>query len=251
MARGGIRQEVLAGEHLPGWPLLHYDLQGNVVQIRKLYCLSALLLITASADAAQPARGKPEAVTPQAIEERLAAISKDPAKLEEAISKGKKSASFCRHCHGDGGHSAQGDVPNLASQNAAYLAEQMNKLADGRRKSEFMEGLIKALSLEERVNIAWFFASQPAPGASAVNAKQAADGKILYQKICINCHGANGAGTNKIPRVAGQQTEYLQASMKRYRSGSGERIDLQMASFTRNLKDADIENLTAYISSMP
>lgn len=219
------------------------------MQIRKLACLATLLMVAAAANAA-PVKTKSEPVTSQAVEARLAAVSTDSAKLAEAITKGKKSAAFCRHCHGDGGYSVVGDVPNLASQNAAYLAEQMNKLADGRRKSEFMEGLIKALTLEERVNIAWFFASQTAPRPHVQSAKQIADGKILYQKICLSCHSTDGAGTNKIPRIAGQQTEYLQNSMKRYRDGSGERIDLQMAAFTKNLKDTDIENLTAYISSM-
>ena len=221
------------------------------MQIRKLYYLAALTLVTASSVAAPPAKNKSAPVTSQAVEERLATISADPVKMTDAINKGKKSAAFCRHCHGEGGYSVVEDVPNLASQNAAYMAEQMNKLADGRRKSEFMEGLIRALSLEERVNIALFFANQPPPTTSVKNAQQAAEGKQLYQKICINCHMANGGGTNKIPRIAGQQSQYLQGSLKRYRSGSGERIDLQMASFTRNLKDNEIINLATYISSIP
>lgn len=220
--------------------------------IRELFCLATIALITASPQVAQANKSKAEsAITAQAVEERLAAISADQTRLIDAINKGKKSAAFCRHCHGDGGYSVLGDVPNLASQNAAYLAEQMNKLADGRRKSEFMEGMIKALTLEERVNIALFYASQPSPATTVKNASQAAAGKRLYLKICISCHGSNGAGTNKIPRIAGQQSQYLQDSLKRYRSSSGERIDLQMAAFTRNLKDADITNLAAYISSMP
>ena len=36
------------------------------------------------------------------------------------------------------------DVPNLASQNADYLLEQMNKFVQGQRKSSaFMAGMIK------------------------------------------------------------------------------------------------------------
>lgn len=223
----------------------------NTMQLRKLFSLAALVLVSSSPEAATAVKNKPLPVTSQAVEEKLASISADPVKLTDAITKGKKSAAFCRHCHGDGGYSVVADVPNLASQNAAYLAEQMNKLADGRRKSEFMEGLIKALTLDERVNIALFFANQPPPATIVKNAQMAAEGKQLFQKICINCHGANGAGTNKIPRIAGQQIQYLQDSLKRYRSGSGERIDLQMAAFTRNLKDADIAKLANYISSIP
>ena len=39
-------------------------------------------------------------------------------------------------------------------------------------------------------------------------------------------------------------------SLKRYRSGSGERNDPKMAAYTRNLKDADIQNLAAFVSTL-
>lgn len=174
-----------------------------------------------------------------------------PAANDAALKHGQKSAQFCRHCHGVGGNSVREDTPNLAGQNEAYLLAQMNKFVTGQRKNEFMEGLIKALTPEERTNIALYFSQQQATPRPVRNLVQVEAGKKLYDKACINCHGASGYGTEKIPRLASQQTVYLEESLKRYRSGSGERIDLQMAAYTRNLKDADIKNLAAYISSMP
>lgn len=174
-----------------------------------------------------------------------------PAINDSALKHGQKSAQFCRHCHGVGGNSVREDTPNLAGQNEAYLLTQMNKFVSGQRRNEFMEGLIKALTPEERTNIALYFSHQQATPRPIKNIAQAEAGKKLYNKVCINCHGASGYGTEKIPRLASQQTVYLEESLKRYRSGSGERIDLQMAAYTRNLKDADIVNLATYISSMP
>jgi cytochrome c553 len=142
------------------------------------------------------------------------------------------------------------DVPNLAGQNEAYLLVQMNKFVTGQRKNEFMEGLIKALSPEERANISLYFSQQSPTPKPAKNSDQVADGKRLYDKVCINCHGPAGYGTEKVPRLASQQVGYLQESLKRYRNGSSERIDLQMAAYTRNLKDADIVSLAAYLSSL-
>jgi cytochrome c553 len=170
---------------------------------------------------------------------------------DAALKNGQKSALFCRHCHGPSGNSMRDDVPNLAGQNEAYLLVQMNKFVTGQRKNEFMEGLIKALTPEERASISLYFSQQSPTPKPVKNGAQVADGKKLYDKVCINCHGASGYGTEKIPRLASQQPGYLEESLKRYRSGSGERIDLQMAAYTRNLKDADILNLAAYISSMP
>ncbi len=192
-----------------------------------LAALAALLLLT-SAHAADP----------------------KPAVNDTILKNGQKSAQFCRHCHGVGGSSVRDDTPNLAGQNEAYLLTQMNKFVSGQRKNEFMEGLIKALTPEERKNIALYFSRQEVLARPASNAAQAASGKRLYDSLCVSCHGANAYGTEKVPRLASQQVGYLKDSLTRYRNGGGERIDPLMAAYTRNLKDADIANLAAYLASM-
>jgi cytochrome c553 len=167
-----------------------------------------------------------------------------------ARENGRDSAQLCRHCHGVAGVSPHGDVPNLAGQNAAYLLDQMNKFAAGQRRSELMEGLIKALTPEQRASIALYFSRQTVMPQPVKNAAQLAEGKKLYARLCIYCHGATGYGADSIPRLAGQQTAYLQLSLKRYRNGGGERIDPQMQAYTRGLKDHDIANLAAYLGSL-
>lgn len=218
----------------------------------KFTVFASLLFVTAFA-AAAPGRStdKPAAPTPEVLHARLAQISQDPAQLAAAIEEGQKSASVCRHCHGAGGNSVLPDVPNLASQNAVYLLEQMNKFVHGERKSsDFMTGMIKAFTPEERINIALFLSQQPVTQKPTGSSAQGIAGKQVYNKLCANCHGANGSGTQKIPRLAGQQVQYVEESLKRYRSGSGERIDAKMAAYTRNLKDADIRNLAAYLTTL-
>jgi len=218
----------------------------------KLSCMTSLLFITTFAAAASNrSTDKPAPPPPEALHEQLTQISQDPARLSAAIQRGQKDASVCRHCHGVGGNSVLPEVPNLASQNAGYLLEQMNKFVLGQRKSSpFMEGMIKALAPDERIDIALFLSHQPVAPKLADSRVQSTAGKNLYAKLCVSCHGASGTGTQKIPRVAGQQGPYLEASLKRYRAGSGERIDPMMAAYTRNLKDADIRSLAAYLSSM-
>ena len=215
--------------------------------------LLARLLPIALCFAAWPAYGKDKPAEPPsaALHAKLDQISQDPAELSAAIQRGQASASVCRHCHGTGGNSVQPEVPNLAGQNAAYLLEQMNKFTHGQRKSSaFMEGLIKALSPDERIDVALFLSQQPVARKPASLSAQGSAGKALYGKLCVSCHGATGTGTQKIPRLAGQQVKYLEDSLKRYRGGSGERIDPKMAAYTRNLKDADIQNLAAYLSAI-
>jgi cytochrome c553 len=208
-------------------------------------------MLIAALTAAAPSHGreKPAEPAPAALHEQLTQINQDPAKLSAAVLRGQKDASVCRHCHGAGGNSVLPEVPNLASQNAGYLLEQMNKFVQGQRKSSaFMEGMIKALTPEERINIALFLSRQPvAPKPAGAHSVA---GKNLYAKLCVSCHGAGGTGTHTIPRLAGQQVAYLEDSLKRYRSGDGERIDPRMAAYTRNLKDADIQALAAYLSTL-
>ena len=170
---------------------------------------------------------------------------------DTALRNGQKSAQFCRHCHGVGGSSVREDTPNLAAQNEAYILTQMEKFVSGQRKNDFMEGLIKALTPEERRNIALYFSQQTVVVKPGSNSTLAAAGKKLYEKLCINCHGPNAYGTERIPRLASQQPVYLEDSLKRYRNGNGIRFDPQMAAYTRNLKDEDISNLAAYLASTP
>jgi cytochrome c553 len=212
---------------------------------------ASLMLIAAFAAAPSHGREKPAEPAPAALHQKLDQISQDPAALAAAVARGQKDASVCRHCHGAGGNSVLPEVPNLASQNAGYLLEQMNKFVQGQRKSSaFMEGMIKALTPDERINIALFLSRQPVTGKPAGKGAGAVAGRNLYAKLCLSCHGANGTGTRKIPRLAGQQVKYLEDSLKRYRAGSGERIDPLMAAYTRNLKDADIRDLVAYLSAL-
>jgi cytochrome c553 len=214
---------------------------------------SLVSLLLVATFTAVPSHGKEKAAepVPAALHEKLDQISQNPAQLAAAIQRGQENAAVCRHCHGAGGNSVLPEVPNLASQNAAYLLEQMNKFVQGQRKSSaFMEGMIKALTPDERINIALFLSRQPVTLKPAGMGAQGMAGRKLYDKLCIACHGADGAGTRKIPRLAGQQVQYLQDSLQRYRSGSGTRIDPMMAAYTRNLGDADIRNLAAYLTAL-
>ena len=122
------------------------------------------------------------------IQERLKAIQADPVALKAAVDAGRKASFFCANCHGEEGISKQGDVPNLAGQNPAYLLEQIRKFGAGERKDAFMQGLIKVLKDDERLQISAFYASAKVPPSRA-DAALAQRGKALFDKLCVRCHG--------------------------------------------------------------
>lgn len=185
-----------------------------------------------------------------AMEGRLAAVIKDAKASESAIRAAKNVTFFCANCHGEGGNSNYPDVPNLAGQNPSYLLEQLHKFADGRRRNEFMQGLIKALSDEDKINVSVYYASMSVKPAPVGNKAMVNQGRDMFHRVCQRCHGEAGRGNQKIARLAGQKTEYVTKSLKRYRDGKGERMDPLMAANTKNLADAEIYALAAYISSM-
>lgn len=202
------------------------------------------VLINGMATAAESRGGK------ISLEARLGAVMQDSAATQAAVKAGRKVTLFCANCHGEGGNSSKPDIPNLAGQNPAFLLEQVNKFADGRRRNDFMQGMIKAMSDEEKVNAVVYFSSQAVKPHASPNPTLAGHGRELFFKVCQRCHGEQGRGNEKIARIAGQQPEYLVLSLKRYRDGTGERIDPLMAANTKNLTDADINALVAYVSGM-
>ena len=176
---------------------------------------------------------------------RLQAAQADPKLGESLFKTGRRVAAVCANCHGEGGNSPKADTPNLAGQNPAYLLEQLRQFADGRRRNEFMEGMIKAMTADEKVGMVLFYAAQPVTPKPSIKPALVAKGKEHYGKTCFRCHGEDGHGGEKFARIAGQQPEYLTATLKRYRVGQGVRTDPLMAANTKLMTDADIDAVVA------
>jgi cytochrome c553 len=191
-----------------------------------------------------------QALAQAGVQDKLKAWQADPVALKAAVDAGRKAAFFCANCHGEEGISKTADVPNLAGQNPAYLMEQIRKFGSGERKDKFMQGLIKVLKDDERLQIALFYASTQVPPSPAA-ASQVARGKELFGKLCVRCHGEQARGNETIPRLAGQKIPYLQTTITRYRDQTGERNNQLMAIATASLKNEDVTALAHYLTQLP
>ena len=71
--------------------------------------------------------------------------------------------------------------------------------------------------------------------------------------LCAPCHGGDGrsGALPEYPKIAGQNKIYLVNALQAYKGGrrTGTYAAL-MAETARNLTDADIENLAAYLASL-
>ena len=67
--------------------------------------------------------------------------------------------------------------------------------------------------------------------------------------VCAACHGTDGIGKMPIyPNLKGQNEAYLAKQMKAFRDGI--RKDPTMNAMAKPLSDTDIDNLSAYYSSL-
>lgn len=96
----------------------------------------------------------------------LAVLS--PGALAADAAAGKARAeSVCAACHGANGVSVSDNIPNLAAQRAAYLANQLKAFKDGSRKNLMMNAIAAQLGAEDIDDLAAHYAGQPGPAAGA------------------------------------------------------------------------------------
>lgn len=71
---------------------------------------------------------------------------------------------------------------------------------------------------------------------------------LEISQVCQSCHGQDGnlALEEDYPIIAGQHFDYLVHALRAYRSG--DRDNVLMSSFARDLSDQDIRDLAAWYS---
>ena len=89
------------------------------------------------------------------------------------------------------------------------------------------------------------------PGGSVRAAGDAERGAKLAA-TCLVCHGVedyrNNEPSYRVPKLGGQKAAYLSAAIKGYRGGG--RVEATMTAQTSGMADKDIDDLTAYISTL-
>ncbi len=90
--------------------------------------------------------------------------------------------------------------------------------------------------------------ASPAHKTDPANA--AAAPKLARQFNCVQCHGPALLGLQHIPRLAGQQFEYLKTQMRSFKAQTRADLDGNMTSAAQGLTDKDIDVLVDYISGL-
>ena len=189
--------------------------------------------------------------------------------------------TYCSGCHAIDGNAQLPYMPKLAGINAAY-AER--KLTAFKEISPPVDELVSAIvnlseskkgavnvTRQERINmegvahaakpeaikeaVEWYAKQTRTPGRSG-NKKLIAQGKELFmngvpaQKVlpCQTCHGPGAQGKGFAPRLAGQNGEYIEAQLAKFRQGD-RRHAPEMTMVTRDLDPDQARAVAAYLQS--
>lgn len=202
----------------------------------------------------------------------MAAYFADPAAVANVVSRkvmpvapvtaeviaGKAKAAACAACHGADGNSPVAIYPKLAGQSVGYIVKQLQEFKSGARKDPVMAPMAAALSEQDMLEVASYFAAQKVTVADLAGSDT---GRKLYfgghakRKItaCVACHGANGKGMNKagFPTIAGQNEAYLKAQLLKFKHGERNNdYNSMMQSVASKLSETDIDELAKYMASM-
>jgi cytochrome c553 len=164
---------------------------------------------------------------------------------------GMQKAQVCVACHGPDGVSANPAVPSLAGQPAQFVATQLLMFREGKRKDAQMSPFAANLTDTDLNNLAAYFAAQKLalPAVAAAPAAQAG-ANLARQFNCVQCHGATLMGQQHIPRLAGQQRDYLRTQLRGFKAQTRFDMDGQMTSAAQTLSEADIDTLANYLAAI-
>lgn len=171
---------------------------------------------------------------------------------------------LCGACHGPTGNSTIAENPVLAGADADYLSRQLADFKSGRRSSPVMNQIMLTLDPDSLQGVVEFFANQkrealPAADEVPIDAGQAARGRIIFEEgvvasavpDCASCHGSDGIGDAKYPRLAGQHAVYVVNQLKAFKSGERAN-DLKgvMSAVARRLAEDEISAVAQFVSTL-
>jgi len=170
----------------------------------------------------------------------------------------------CSNCHGRAGNSVSPNFPNLAGQQEAYLASQLNEFKGHSRQDpagfEYMWGLSHNLSDKQIQELAAHYSGlsperQPVEGTPELIAA----GKAIFTDgvpgkgipACNTCHGPQGEGNATFPRIAGQHADYLTKQLTVFQRTNDRPSGAIMKTVAHELTKDNIDNVAAYLQAMP
>ncbi len=139
------------------------------------------------------------------------------AQADEALAE---TLALCTGCHGETGLPEDPAIPILWGQEYYYLYVQLKDYKAGRRANEIMTDIVAELDKETMKALAQHFADQAWP-ATGYRGDETEENKALGALAagqCVQCHLGGYEGNSRVPRLAGQQADYLERTMAEFKA---------------------------------
>ena len=164
----------------------------------------------------------------------------------------------CFLCHGATGDSSSPLYPKLAGQNEAYLLKQLRNFKSGERESTDMRKIVADMDDDDMRAAAHFFSrQQPSQGKSAYGDMRAVGEKLYTQgnpanglPPCRDCHGEKGAGSDVLPRIAGQHTLYIETQLNLFEERKRTNDNAQMQDIAKRLSIDEARAVAEYLRGL-
>ena len=188
----------------------------------------------------------------------LARSQSDPATI---IATGNnRGAPACSQCHGaDLNGSPAAQIPGLRGQSQAYLVEQLQNFADGKRHNPLMQMVASHLDEADIHVLAQYISSMPIHNLVSHRPKVPSLGKMLAEEgdpvahipACLSCHGPYGEGVAPyIPFVYGQPAPYLRTQLNAWHGGQRpDGFGRLMNNIALRLSPEMIESVSCYFAA--
>ena len=140
----------------------------------------------------------------------------------------------------------------MASQPPTYTYYQLIMYKREKRRDPQMSPFVANLSDEDMQDIAAYYAAQTpaAPPGAMDEARAETGGRLVQQHFCNSCHAQALMGQKHIPRLAGQQREYLLKQLRGFKAQTAADNDGSMTMSAQPPTEQDIEALVDYLAHL-
>jgi cytochrome c553 len=182
----------------------------------------------------------------------------DPAVAAQSI-----AMQVCSNCHGVDGNSVSPNFPKLAGQTEAYLTDQLKEFRNHRRADpagfEYMWGLSRHLSDDQIAGLASYYAAQKPAVPTDPGGAPSVRGEALFEHgvpdkgipACSGCHGKDGQGNDKFPRIANQHADYLVKQLMVFQRTDERPEGAIMKTVAHELTVDDMAQVARFLEAMP
>ena len=159
--------------------------------------------------------------------------------------------ALCTSCHGEDGRPIEPDIPIIWGQEYYYLYVQLKDYKSGLRANEVMSDIAAELSKDQMKALAQHFSEKPWPtiGYRAEDSEIPTAQSALTAGQCTQCHLGSYHGDSRVPRLAGQQPDYLERTMSEFKT----KVRLNSpakGTLLGDYSDTDIQAMAHYLAGL-